>query len=222
MIFKRRGLATRTFPPVSLVLATRSQDYITALQATRYEGPADSAAALASTRDWVSLFAAACSQAVRDAESFETRVESLREQWRERLGPLRSHASAIALLDQLIATPIVTAQSAAKSLGVSFNAANAAVKALVDAGILFNATAGRRNRAFEARELVDAVTDLGTTVGKSRSRHAPLGAQSSRASTACPAWANPLTYARDLASTPSAAPTLEHHHSADFLDQGAS
>jgi Fic family protein len=160
MILKRRGLVTRTLPPVSLILATRAQDYVAALQSTRYEGTPDSPQAFTSTNEWVALFAAACSRAVADAESFVRRVVALQSEWRARLGPMRSDASALALLGRLPATPIVTARCVEQSLGVSFNAANGAITALVSAGILTKTHAGRRNRAFESRELVDAFTDL--------------------------------------------------------------
>ena len=160
MIFKRRRLAARTLPPVSLVLATRAQDYVAALQSTRYVGAPESPQAMASTNEWVSLFAASCSRAVADAETFEQRVEALRVDWRARLGPMRSDATALALLEQLPATPLVTARGVERALGVTYNAANAAIEAMVSANILTKTRAGRRNRAFEARELVDAFTDL--------------------------------------------------------------
>jgi DNA-binding Lrp family transcriptional regulator len=73
---------------------------------------------------------------------------------------MRSDSSALAVLDRLPATPVVTAQSIQDAIGVSFNAANNALETLAAAGILTKTSAGRRNRAFEARELVDAFTDL--------------------------------------------------------------
>ena len=73
---------------------------------------------------------------------------------------MRSDATALALLEQLPATPIVTARGVERALGVTYNAANAAIEAMVSADILTKTRSGRRNRAFEARELVDAFTDL--------------------------------------------------------------
>jgi Fic family protein len=160
MILKRRGLVTGTQPPVSPILATRAQDYVAALQATRCDGPPDSPQAQQSTNEWVGLFAWACSRAVADAESFERRGDAPRGEWRARLVPTRSDASALAVLDRLRATPVVTSQSIQDALGVSFNAANNALDRLTAAGILTKTSAGRRNREFEARELVDAFTDL--------------------------------------------------------------
>lgn len=160
MVFKRRGLATKTLPPVSLVLATRANDYVTALQATRYDGAPNSTEAIKSNSDWIALFASACVQAVRDVESFEARVEQLHHEWKRRLGTVRSDAAAVKLIDHLPAMPILTADTAAKGLDIAFSTATAAIDALIKAGILTQTTAGKRNRAFEARELVDAFTSL--------------------------------------------------------------
>jgi Fic family protein len=160
MIFKRRSLITRTLPPVSLILATHADAYVAALQATRFEGPPDSDVAARSTRDWIGLFAGACTRAVADSEIFERRVAALQRSWRERLAHLRSDAAALRLIDQLPRTPIVSARSVETALDISFEAANNAIATLESVGILTPTRVGRRNRAFEARELVDAFTDL--------------------------------------------------------------
>ncbi|MDA8365686.1 MAG: Fic family protein, partial [Actinomycetota bacterium] len=46
LVLRRRGLAVRVLPPISLVLATLSQDYIAGLTATRYAGAPSSSAAI--------------------------------------------------------------------------------------------------------------------------------------------------------------------------------
>src|SRR6185295_19230001 len=71
VILRRRGVAPRLLPPVSLVLATWSSSYIQALTATRYRGRADSADANQGINEWIALFAAACRRAVDEAEAFE-------------------------------------------------------------------------------------------------------------------------------------------------------
>jgi Fic family protein len=53
LILRRRGLAPRTLPPVSLILATLSRDYVNALTAYRYVGDADTPAALEGLNRWV-------------------------------------------------------------------------------------------------------------------------------------------------------------------------
>lgn len=160
MVFARRRLVTRTLVPVSLILATQANDYVAALTGTRYVGASDSVEAVRGMNAWIALFAAACSRAVADAESFERRTQQLQLEWRARLGPVRSDATALALLDRLIATPVITVRSVTEDLGVSVPAANKAVAQLVDAEIVTQVRAGRRNRAFEAREIVDAFTSL--------------------------------------------------------------
>jgi Fic family protein len=160
LVLRSRGLATRVLPPVSLVLATWSDDYVDGLEATRYRGSASSAAARDGADRWTGRFAAACSRAVADASSFEQRAQQLQGAWRARLGRVRA-GSAVDLLTQVLpGAPVVTAQSATGLLDRSFKAANDAIARLVEADILRQVNVGRRNRAFEAPEVIEAFTAL--------------------------------------------------------------
>jgi Fic family protein len=160
LVLRRRGLATRVLPPVSLVLATWSDDYVLGLEATRYRGPASSAAARVGFELWVGRFAAACRRAIGDAASFEQRTRILQDSWRDRLGAVRAKSAADALIRILPGAPIVTVSSAADLTGRSFKAANDGIARLVEAGILRQISVGRRNRAFEAPEVIEEFTAL--------------------------------------------------------------
>ena len=89
MVLRRRGLGLRILPPVSLILATWSQDYIEGLTGTRYVGPAESSDAHSGTNRWIALFASACGRAVEDARHFEEQVRALQSSWREKIGRVR-------------------------------------------------------------------------------------------------------------------------------------
>lgn len=160
VILRRRGLASKFLPPVSLVLATWSVDYVSALMDTRYRGRSDSAAARSGLDRWIGLFAAATTRAVCDAELYEASVVELQNSWRAGLGRVRAGSAIDLLINALAGVPVVTVQSAAALLGRSEQAVNEAIPRLVEAGLLRQTTVGRRNRAFEATELIDAFTDL--------------------------------------------------------------
>ena len=160
LALRRRGIATHFLPPVSLVLATWAEDYVTGLTATRYVGDADSDAAHAGINRWVALFAGACQRAVSDARQFEERVRRLQATWRERVGNPRRDSAMHRLIGALPAAPVLTATTAAELTDRSFQAANQAIDRLVAADVLVQVNVGRRNRAFEAPELIDAFTAL--------------------------------------------------------------
>jgi Fic family protein len=160
VILRRRGLAETALPPVSLVLATWATDYVEGLTATRYRGQASSRTAQDGMNRWMALFAAATHRAVADAEAYEERVADVQNGWRARLGKIRKNSAVGLLVDALPAAPIVTVQSAASLVDRSEQAINEAIPRLVEARILKQTTVGRRNRAFEATELIDAFTDL--------------------------------------------------------------
>jgi Fic family protein len=160
LVLRRRGLATRVLPPVSLILATNAEDYIAGLAATRYHGRATARAAHEGANQWIARFAAACTRAVADAAAFEARTRELQDSWRTRLGAVRAGSTTELLLHALPGAPVLTVAAAAQLVGRSFPAANGAVTRLHDAGILTPIRAGRRNRAFEAREVIEAFTAL--------------------------------------------------------------
>ncbi len=160
MILRRRGLAQRVIVPVSLILATWAKDYVAGLTATRYRGPATSREAHEGLNIWIARFASACKRAVDDARSFENRARDLEVRWRERLQRVRAHSAIDVLLPALIGAPVLTVNSASELIQRSFVQTNAAVIRLVEAGILRQVSVGRRNRAFEATDVISAFTHL--------------------------------------------------------------
>jgi Fic family protein len=160
LVLRRRGLAVRVVPPISLILATWSKDYIAALSATRYIGSPTSAAAIDGTNRWVALFATAALRAINDATEFEDEVIRVQARWRAALGGVRSGSAADLLIRALPGAPIVTVNGASLLIGRTFQATNEAVARLTDAGILTQVRVGKRNRAFEAPEVITTFTDL--------------------------------------------------------------
>jgi Fic family protein len=160
LVLRRRGLASRVLPPISLILATWSQDYVGGLTATRYIGKPTSDAAVSGVNQWVALFATACRRAIEDAETFEDRVAGLQARWRERLGRVRANSAADLLIRALPGAPVLTVNGAADLIGRTFQATNEAIQRLVEANVLSQVNVGRRNRAFEAPDLIRTFTDL--------------------------------------------------------------
>lgn len=160
LLLRRRGLSSRVQPPVSLILATRTEDYVRGLTAFRYIGDSTSAEAHVGLNTWIGIFAAACVRAVDDALAFEDRCRSIEASWRARLGRVRADSSVDLLCRALPGTPVITVKTAMELIGRSKPQVNAAVERLVTAGVLRQVTVGRRNRAFEAAEVIDAFADL--------------------------------------------------------------
>ena len=160
LVLRRRGLAERVLPPVSLVLATLPRIYVGGLTAYRYIGSPESQEALEGVNAWLGTFAVACTRAVTDASQFEARVSELEALWRERLGRVRANSATDRLLRALLGAPILTVEGAARLINRTFNPANEAVQRLAEVGILRQVNIGRRNRAFEAPEIIAAFTAL--------------------------------------------------------------
>jgi Fic family protein len=160
LVLRKRGLALRVLPPVSLILATWARGYIGGLTAYRYVGSPNGRAAHEGLNEWVGVFAASCARAVDDAFAFEARATELQQQWRERLGRVRLNSATDLLLRTLPGAPVLTVDGAATLIGRTFKPANEAIERLVEAGVLKQITVGRRNRAFEAPDIIAAFTAL--------------------------------------------------------------
>jgi len=155
LILRRRGLSPRVLPPVSLVLATWAREYEAGLAATQYLGPADDRDAHAGMNRWIGTFAGACTRAVEDAALFESRVREIEGRWRETLGTVRRGSATDRLLSALPGAPLVTVSGVTDLIDRSYPQSSEAVSRLVEAGILSQVSIGRRNRAFEARDVIE-------------------------------------------------------------------
>jgi Fic family protein len=150
VVLRRRGLAPRYVPPVSLVLAADAKAYVAGLTAFREDRAAD----------WILLFSQAIERAAAKASELALRLADLQEKWRERAGRPRRHSSAEALIVELPAHPIVTVATAQRFLGRSKQAVNEAIAVLADKGVLHVITLAKRNRAWEARDLFELINDV--------------------------------------------------------------
>lgn len=154
VILRRRDVAPKYLPPISVVLAAAKQRYIEGLTRFRADG----------TAAWLEHFAGATARAARLADVYLEAVASLREEWRSRLAQLptapRAGAAAWAVLDILPAHPIVTAPVATAVTGRAKSRIYEAFQQLESAGILIPLSQSRRNRAWEAVGLLDLIAGL--------------------------------------------------------------
>lgn len=165
LVLRRRGLALRALPPVSLVLATWAKAYVEGLTGVRYRGPATGKDAHTGVNRWIAQFSEACIRAVSYSNAFEARARSIETGWREQLPTVRKNSATDLLLRALLGAPVVMVNSAAALIGRTFPAANNAVTQLVEAGVLKQVNIGRRNRAYEAPAIIAAFTDLERQLG---------------------------------------------------------
>jgi Fic family protein len=153
VILRRRGLASAYVPPISVVLAAERERYIRGLSIFR-EGRDD---------EWLMLFATATARAADLAGHYLGEVALLQESWRGQLraaGSPRAGAAAWVAIDVLPAHPIITVPVAVGATGRTKPAVSKAIEQLAGAGVLVPLTETRRNRSWEAAELLDLLTGL--------------------------------------------------------------
>jgi len=153
VILRRRGLAPAFVPPISVILAREKDRYINGL--TRFRENR--------LPEWLEIFAAAANRAAGLATRYTKRVVELQEGWRQQLREYsnpRSDAAAWAIINVLPAHPVVTVPVAVAATKRTRPAVTAGVAQLEEAGILQRLTESARNRAWEARGLLDLIVGL--------------------------------------------------------------
>jgi Fic family protein len=144
-LFRRRGLAPRYVPPISLVLGANKEAYIAGLQSFR-RGDSD---------QWVTQFARAVEIAASRAGEFSAEVAALQTDWRALLEPTRSDAAVLPLIDLLPKYPVITAAVAEQEIGRSRPATINALSQLHEIGALKRHRNQKKGDSWEASELFE-------------------------------------------------------------------
>jgi Fic family protein len=120
LALRRRGVATRVLPPVSLVLATRADDYVNGLDGTR----SDSTTA-PGIRTWLELLLLDTGRACRDADQFAGDLAVLEADWRKSLGRVRAKSATDLFVTALPSLPVFSVTTAAAAIGWTLQASDA-------------------------------------------------------------------------------------------------
>lgn len=154
VVLRRRGVAPRYIPPVSVVLARGRERYIDGL--TRFRGEDVSA--------WIEQFAGAVDRAAGLAGAYLSAVNALARTWRRAtdaiVPDLRADATERLIMDFLVASPVVNTQMLRRATERSEPAVHRAVQTLERAGVLVSLSQGSRNRLWEARGLLELIEGL--------------------------------------------------------------
>jgi Fic family protein len=146
----RRALNPRLVPPISLILATDADRYVRGLTEYREGG----------LEGWCVYFADTTIAATAAARELGVRARELQSEWVERAGNPRRDCAARSLVGLLIGQPVVDVRVAARLLGASEESARRAVNQLERAGILSQLSVGKRNRAWEARDVFELLNSF--------------------------------------------------------------
>lgn len=153
-IFRRRGLAPRFVPPISVIFAGARDRHIAGLTSFRGDD----------VTGWIEQFAVATKAAADLARRYLQVVRALQERWRGTLRESprvpRADSAAWAIIDLLPGHPMISAPVATALTSRARSSVFESIDLLVDAGILLPITTGRRNRWWEAAGLLDVIERL--------------------------------------------------------------
>jgi len=147
VILRRRGVALNYVPPISVVLASSRERYITGLTGFRGDDVAQ----------WIEHFSAAVAHSAVLASRYLQHVDALMTRWREQLSSAaspRADATAWAIINALPAHPMLTGATAAAATGRSRGPVYLAIAELEAAGVLIPVSTSRGRQTWEAAGLL--------------------------------------------------------------------
>ena len=139
-ILRRRRLAPRYLPPVSLALAGEADRYVTGLTSWRN----------GDEEDGYTVFVDSVSRASTAGRAFADHLAELRDHWAREAGNPRRNSGPLRLIELLPSQPIVDVKTAARLLGGTEERARQTILRLENAGVVGQTSVGRRNRAWES------------------------------------------------------------------------
>jgi fido (protein-threonine AMPylation protein) len=143
VLFRRRGLAPRYVPPISLVLGADKDAYIAGLEEFR----------AGKVEEWIVQFARAVELAAGRARGFSAEVSALQGEWRRRLGPVRRDAAVLPLIEILPKYPVITAAVAEQEIHRSRPATIAALARLEEIKAVTRHRNQKLGDSWEAKRL---------------------------------------------------------------------
>lgn len=150
VLLRRRGIAPTFVPPISVVLAARSQAYIDGLVGFR-EGRTDA---------WCASFADACARAAGMSLDLAARVADLETTWYERAGRPRRDSAAARIINVLPAQPITSASTIRAAIDARHQRALEGLKILAAAGVIRQISRGGYDKQYAADELFDLIEEF--------------------------------------------------------------
>jgi Fic family protein len=143
-------LAADELPPIYLAgyLKAKQRDYYTLLAGVQLRGR---------WTDWLAFFLEGIAAAASMERTTAEALLRIRQEWEDRTAHLRADAAARRLLDVFLGAPVQTVASAHEALGVSHQAANTGLFALLKLGILREMSGRKWGRSFQAHQIIAAL-----------------------------------------------------------------
>lgn len=156
-MLRASGVTENVTVPVSAGLLSDTDAYFRALDAYR-DGD---------VRPIIETLSEAAFSAIANGRTLGRTIIGIASRW-DSVVRARRDASVREVMQLLLRQPIVTTALVARERDVSLTAAQSAIDRLVDAGILTQSNTGRRNRQWQATEILQALDDFGARARRRR------------------------------------------------------
>lgn len=153
-ILRNRGTTTKVVIPIASAIVALTERYFDPLGEYR-EGK---------IAPIILAFAYASRVAASESLTTAKRLQQIPEDWRTRLGRVRSNSATHRLLSAITSNPVIAADDATRTLQAPTSSVYSSIDRLVGAGILVPLTERKRDQVWEAVDILDELEDLSTRI----------------------------------------------------------
>jgi Fic family protein len=156
-MLRGRGLTRNVTVPVSAGLLIDTGAYFSSLSRYRDGDPSPI----------VERLAAASTEAIANGRQLVRELRAVRARWND-VVRARAGSTTWGVADLLLRQPVIDTDAIARALDIESRNAPRALTPLVDAGVLTEFTGFKRNRLWQAREVLTALDDFAARAGRRR------------------------------------------------------
>ena len=164
LMLRRSGLTASALPLSTSLVFQHARSYILALNNAGVVCDAYDPRRSDALVEWILLLADAVHQAAKDTAHIACEVAAIRHLWRDLLAG-RSHRHShitFRLLEALVSHPMLTVKCAAEVLEADARTTRRSIQRLCDATIVAQAGTNKRDRIYEAADIIDLYQDIAT------------------------------------------------------------
>ena len=164
LMLRRSGLTNDALPLSTSLVFQHALGYIRALNSARVVCDADDPQRSDALVEWIMLLADAVHGTAKYAAHIAYEVAAIRHLWQDQFAE-RSHRhshTTTCLLEALASHPMLTVNHAAEVLDADTRTTRRSIERLCDATIVTQAGTNKRNRIYEATDIIDLYHDIAT------------------------------------------------------------
>lgn len=155
-ILHQRRFSRHLIPTIGFPLANDYDAYVRALMPYRHQNGGGAFDLQKALEDWIRCCLDDTKKSTAVVRSYMESLRKIVDSYRARIGSYKKGSAVDVLISELPGYPIINTKAVMTLTGKGYTASSEAIAMLAERGVLSQLGNSKRNRLFEAREIIDA------------------------------------------------------------------